>query len=46
MDQKRRPTDEEWDAYIEHLKKKCGMEKLLTVYQNAYDRYSGKTAAE
>lgn len=40
------PTDEEWNAYIEHLKKKCGMEKLLSVYQNAYDRYSGKTAAE
>lgn len=36
------PTDEEWNAYIEHLTKKCGMEKLLTVYQNAYDRYSGK----
>ena len=40
------PTDEEWNAYIEHLTKKCGMEKLLTVYQNAYERYSGKTPAE
>ncbi len=40
------PTDEEWNAYIEHLKKKCGMEKLLTVYQNAYNRYSGKASAE
>ena len=40
------PTDEEWNAYIEHLTKKCGMEKLLTVYQNAYDRYSGKTPTE
>lgn len=40
------PTDAEWEAYIEHLRKKCGMDKLLKVYQDAYDRYSGKTAAE
>lgn len=40
------PTDEEWNAYIEHLTKKCGMEKLLTVYQNAYNRYAGETSAE
>lgn len=40
------PTDAEWNAYIEHLTKKCGMEKLLIVYQNAYDRYSGKTVAD
>ncbi len=36
------PTDEEWEAYIEHLRDKCGMDKLLAVYQNAYNRYSGK----
>lgn len=33
------PTDEEWQAYIELLEKKCGMNKLLEVYQNAYNRY-------
>ena len=37
------PTDEEWEAYIKHLKEKCGMEKLLAAYQAAYDRYAGKT---
>ena len=40
------PTDAEWDAYIAHLRNKCGMDKLLKVYQDAYDRYSGKTTAE
>lgn len=35
------PTDEEWDAYVKHLRDKCGMDKLLTVYQNAYNRYAG-----
>ncbi|MDE6319780.1 MAG: extracellular solute-binding protein, partial [Lachnospiraceae bacterium] len=40
------PTDEEWNAYIKHLTDKCGMEKLLTVYQNAYNRYAGADAAE
>jgi len=35
------PTDEEWQAYIELLEKKCGMNKLLEVYQDAYNRYSG-----
>lgn len=34
------PTDEEWEAYIGHLRDKCGMDKLLTVYQNAYNRYA------
>lgn len=33
------PTDEEWEKYIENLRKKCGMDKLLKVYQEAYDRY-------
>lgn len=40
------PTDEEWEAYLTTLSKKCGMDKLLEVYQNAYDRYSGKVIAE
>lgn len=35
------PTDEEWQDYIELLEKKCGMNKLLEVYQNAYNRYAG-----
>ena len=37
------PTDAEWDAYKNMLVKNCGMDKLLEVYQAAYDRY---TAAE
>lgn len=40
------PTDEEWETYIQKLKKKCGMDKLLEVYQNAYDRYEGIGDAE
>ncbi len=40
------PTDEEWDAYIRHLRDKCGMDKLLTVYQNAYNRYAKADEAE
>lgn len=40
------PTDEEWEKYIQKLKKKCGMDKLLEVYQNAYDRYEGIGDAE
>ncbi len=31
-----------WEAYKEHLSKKCGMGKLLATYQAAYDRYAGK----
>ena len=34
------PTDEEWDAYKAKLTDNCGMDKLLEVYQNAYDRYA------
>lgn len=34
------PTDAEWEAYKERLSKKCGMDDLLQVYQDAYDRYS------
>ncbi len=33
------PTDEEWNAYVTTLKESCGMDELLEVYQNAYDRY-------
>ena len=34
------PTDQEWEEYKEYLSKKCGMDDLLKVYQDAYDRYS------
>ena len=34
------PTDEEWAEYKEYLSKKCGMDDLIQVYQDAYDRYS------
>lgn len=34
------PTDAEWDAYKKKLADTCGMEKLLKVYQDAYDRYA------
>lgn len=40
------PTDEEWEAYIKHLRDKCGMDKLLNVYQNAYNRYAGVESAD
>ena len=40
------PTDAEWESYIEKLRKKCGMDKLLKVYQEAYDRYAGVENAE
>ena len=33
------PTDEEWEAYKQNLADTCGMNELLEVYQNAYDRY-------
>ncbi len=33
------PTDEEWESYIDTLTNSCGMEELLQVYQDAYDRY-------
>ena len=36
------PTDAEWDAYLKVLKDNCGMERLLDVYQTAYNRYMGK----
>ena len=35
------PTDEEGEDYIQYLRDKCGMDKLLAVYQAAYDRYTG-----
>ena len=34
------PTDAEWEAYKERLSKKCGMDDLLQVYQDAYNRYA------
>ena len=34
------PTDEEWEAYKQNLSATCGMDELLTVYQEAYDRYA------
>ena len=40
------PANEEWEAYIKFLKDKCGMDKLLKVYQEAYDHCSGKVTAE
>ena len=33
------PSDDEWSAYLDTLTNSCGMDKLLEVYQNAYDRY-------
>ena len=34
------PTDAEWDAYIQRLRDKCGMDDLLKVYTDAYGRYA------
>ena len=34
------PTDAEWESYCNMLVKNCGLEKLLEVYQAAYDRYA------
>ena len=34
------PTDAEWEAYKDRLSKKCGMDDLLQVYQDAYERYT------
>ncbi len=34
------PSDKEWDSYVTKLKETCGMEELLKVYQDAYDRYA------
>ncbi len=34
------PTDEEWESYKSMLSGNCGMDKLLEVYQAAYDRYA------
>lgn len=33
------PTDEKWNEYVEMLKRSCGMDELIKVYQAAYDRY-------
>lgn len=34
------PTDAEWEGYLDTLTNSCGMEELLKVYQDAYDRYA------
>lgn len=34
------PTDDEWESYLSTLKRSCGMEELLKVYQDAYNRYA------
>ena len=34
------PTDEEWEAYKTLLSDTCGMDQLLQVYQDAYNRYT------
>jgi putative aldouronate transport system substrate-binding protein len=36
------PTDEEWQEYLDMLTNMCGMNELLEIYQNAYNRYVGK----
>lgn len=36
------PKDEEWEEYLDVLKKVCGIEELKAVYQVAYNRYVGK----
>ncbi|MEY8333272.1 hypothetical protein AALB53_09215 [Lachnospiraceae bacterium 47-T17] len=47
MDQKRRADGRRVGGLQEELKsKKCGMDKLLRVYQNAYDRYAGLAEEE
>ncbi len=33
------PGDEEWNNYLNMLDKNCGMNELLRIYQQAYDRY-------
>lgn len=38
------PTDSEWDSYVSTLKRSCGMEELLKVYQEAYNRYAANEA--
>ena len=34
------PTDDEWNSYLSTLRRSCGMEELLKVYQDAYNRYA------
>ena len=36
------PTDDEWQAYKDKLSNNCGMDKLLEIYQAAYDRYESE----
>ena len=34
------PSDAEWDAYLNTLRDSCCMDRLLSVYQDAYNRYT------
>ena len=40
------PTDADWESYLSALKESCGMEELLKVYQDAYDRYANGGSTE
>ncbi len=37
-------TDDSWESYKEMLSDSCGMNELLQVYQDAYDRYAAAQA--
>ena len=37
-------TDDSWESYKEMLSDSCGMDELLQVYQDAYDRYAAAQA--
>lgn len=40
------PSDAEWESYLATLKESCGMDELLKVYQDAYDRYAGAKSGD
>ncbi|HBI61113.1 MAG TPA: sugar ABC transporter substrate-binding protein [Lachnospiraceae bacterium] len=40
------PSDAEWKSYLSKLNDKCGMQELLKVYQEAYDRYTAAKEAD
>lgn len=40
------PTDEEWETYKKLLVDSCGLDKLIEVYQAAYDRYNSVKSAD
>lgn len=39
MAEGRRPLRQRVGSYLDTLTNSCGMDKLLAVYQSAYDRY-------